>query len=381
MDSFEEPAAESFEDLFETAPCGYVSLDPKGRIALVNGTLSAWLGRGKDQLLGMRLRDLLNVPGAIFYETHFAPLLRMQGYFNEVALDLVMASGEKLPVLANAAERRNEQGELLFTRITLFQAVHRRRFERELVDTQKAEQETRSQLQELNSTLQSRIVHEAELSAFREQFIAVLGHDMRNPVAAVDAGVKMLMRDGWTDRSDRILRLMLSSVARMNGLIDNVMDLARARLGGGIPLQIEPGRPTRPTVEQVVDEIRSANPDRKVEAIYDIDDSVPLDHLRVAQMFSNLLANAITHGAPDEAVRVQCTVNAGRLAFSVANGGAAISANVLEGLFKPFRRGDVSDSSEGLGLGLYIASQIAEAHGGKIEVRSTDFETKFTFHM
>ena len=85
-------------------------------------------------MLGKRLRELLNVAGAIFYETHFAPLLRMQGFFNEVALDLVTADGAILPVLANAAERRDADGDLLFTRLTIFQAAERRRYERELVD-------------------------------------------------------------------------------------------------------------------------------------------------------------------------------------------------------------------------------------------------------
>ena len=88
-------------------------------------------------MLGKRLRDLLNVAGAIFYETHFAPLLRMQGFFNEVALDLVTADGKKLAVLANALERRDDDGNLLFTRLTIFQATERRRYERELVEARR----------------------------------------------------------------------------------------------------------------------------------------------------------------------------------------------------------------------------------------------------
>ena len=81
--------AEDLEDLYENAPCGYISLSPDGRIVKSNLTFSTWTGFTPEALIGRRLRDLLNTSGAIFYETHFAPLLRMQGFFNEVALDLV----------------------------------------------------------------------------------------------------------------------------------------------------------------------------------------------------------------------------------------------------------------------------------------------------
>lgn len=87
---------EDLDDLYENAPCGYLSIQPDGRIVKVNRTLANWMGVPAQQLLGKRLRDLLNTAGRIFYETHFAPLLRMQGYFNEVALDLIKADGTKL---------------------------------------------------------------------------------------------------------------------------------------------------------------------------------------------------------------------------------------------------------------------------------------------
>ena len=174
--------AEDLEDLYENAPCGYLSLGPDGRIVKSNLTLSGWTGFSREELLGKRLRDLLNVAGAIFYETHFAPLLRMQGFFNEVALDLVTADGRKLAVLANALERRDEDGNLLFTRLTIFQATERRRYERELV--------------EARLEAERGLAAERTASELREQFVAVLGHDLRNPLAGIDAGIGMLQRHG-----------------------------------------------------------------------------------------------------------------------------------------------------------------------------------------
>ena len=120
---------EDLEDLYENAPCGYISIGSDGRIVKSNLTLSAWIGFPREELLGKRIRDILTTPSAIFYETHFAPLLRMQGFFDEVALDLVTAEGKKLAVLANAAERRDDKGNLLSTRLTILRATERRRYE------------------------------------------------------------------------------------------------------------------------------------------------------------------------------------------------------------------------------------------------------------
>jgi sigma-B regulation protein RsbU (phosphoserine phosphatase) len=148
---------EDLEDLYENAPCGYLSLAFDGVIMKANRTLCTWLGANSYELLGKRFYDLLNVPGKIFYETHFAPLLRMQGYFNEVALDLVDAGGKKIPVLANAHERRASDGSLMFTRITLFQAFERRKYERELVEATRAADEAKQELETVNAALERRI--------------------------------------------------------------------------------------------------------------------------------------------------------------------------------------------------------------------------------
>ncbi|WP_449393606.1 PAS domain-containing sensor histidine kinase [Devosia riboflavina] len=375
------------EDLYENAPCGYLSLGPDGRIVRVNATLCTWLGRSPDTLIGTRLRDLLNVAGRIFYETHFAPLLRIQGFFEEVALDLVKIDGGTLPVLANASERKVSD-DLVFTRVTLFRAPQRRRHERELVELRNAEQETRRRLEELNAGLHTRINDAAELQVLsvrdaelREQFIAVLGHDLRNPLAGLAGGTNILKQIHSDAKSVRVLRLMAESINRMNGLIDNLMDLARGRLGSGITIQRTSGVRLEPTLAQVVNELRAGHPDRSIEMRLNLSQPVDVDHARIAQMFSNLLGNAITHGAEDRPVVVDAGIENGQFQLSIANGGEPIPQGALNRLFQPFYRGEVRSNMQGLGLGLYIASQIALAHGGRISVTSDTTETKFTFSM
>ena len=369
-----EPQSEDLEDLFENAPCGYLSLQADGRIFKVNTTLSTWLGVPPGQVLGKRLRDLLNVAGRIFYETHFAPLLRMQGHFDEVALDLITAEGTKLPVLASARERRSASGELLFTRVTLMRAVERRRYERDLVDARLAASAA-------GAATQSSLDLERKDAELREQFIAVLGHDLRNPLAAISGAARMLGRDLQTERSARLLKLMDGSVTRMSDLIDNVLDFARGRLGGGISLTRNASEPLETTLQQVIAELHSSHPDRDIQAHFAIVDPVNCDRGRIGQLASNLLGNALTHGAPEQPIRVSATTRDDMLEFWVANAGEPIESEALARLFQPFFRGGVRASQQGLGLGLHIASEIARAHEGRINVTSTDTETRFTFVM
>ncbi|MBY5342075.1 PAS domain-containing protein [Rhizobium leguminosarum bv. viciae] len=365
--------AEDLEDLYENAPCGYLSLQPDGRIVKVNRTLSTWIGIPAEQLLGKRLHDLLNTSGRIFYETHFAPLLRMQGFFNEVALDLVAADGRKLPVLANAVERRAEDGALLFTRVTMFQAAERRRYERELVDA-------RTAADAAGATIKSKLAFEQQTAELREEFIAVLGHDLRNPLASIAAAARILRKEKQTDRAIKVLDLMQGSVVRMSALIDNVLDFARGRLGGGISLERR-AEHLEPLLRQVIEELRFSHPDRAIEVTIAFDGPINCDSGRIGQLVSNLLGNALTHGALDEPVRFSAATVDGRLELWIANGGAPISSDAMTRLFQPFFTGEAGTSQRGLGLGLHIASEIARAHGGTITVSSDDRETRFTFVM
>jgi sigma-B regulation protein RsbU (phosphoserine phosphatase) len=360
---------DEYRDLFENAPCGYLTIGSDGRITKVNATLTAWTGFEADKFIGRRLHQFLNMAGRIYYETHIAPLLRMQGFFNEFALDFETAAGERLPVIANAAERRDVDGGVLFTAVVVIKATDRRRYERQLVESK--------------SELQKGLATERETAELREQFIAVLGHDLRNPLAAISAGARILQRSGALQQHKelRVLDMINTTVTRMSDLIDNVLDFARGRLGGGITLSRAANRPLGPVLEQVVDELRTASPRRVIETNLEIAAPVNCDRTRIGQLASNLIGNALTHGAPDQPVRVGAKTEGGEFKLWVANAGEPIPAAAMGKLFEPFFRGDVRDSRRGLGLGLHIASQIAQAHGGRIDVTSTPDETRFVFTM
>jgi signal transduction histidine kinase len=231
------------------------------------------------------------------------------------------------------------------------------------------------------ATSEAALLDAQQGAELREQFIAVLGHDLRNPLASIDAGAKLLLKTPLNDRGLVLVDLIQNSVRRMAGLIDHVLDFARGRLGGGLPLDRNAREPLGPVIEQVITELRMASPDRSIEAEIDLPEPVHCDRARIAQLLSNLLANALTHGAPDGPIRVQARVHDGAFEMSVANRGDPIPPATRERLFQPFARASARPSQQGLGLGLYIASEIARAHGGTVDVASNVAETRFTFRM
>jgi signal transduction histidine kinase len=224
------------------------------------------------------------------------------------------------------------------------------------------------------------LLDERQTAQLREQFIAVLGHDLRNPLSAVRGGAEILRMLPLDARAEPVVALIERSSARMAGLVENVLDFARGRLGQGLSLDVA-DEEIRGVLEQVMEELRVAWPGREVRAEFSLGRPVRCDGARVAQMFSNLLANALTHGDPGGPVRVSARCEGGVFELSVANTGEPIPPDTAERLFQPFTRANVEPGREGLGLGLYIASEIARAHGGTLEVASTHEETRFTFRM
>ncbi|MEP6597646.1 MAG: HAMP domain-containing sensor histidine kinase, partial [Ginsengibacter sp.] len=215
--------------------------------------------------------------------------------------------------------------------------------------------------------------------ALREQLIAVLGHDLRNPLSAMTMAVELLSSSANANEAILLATLKRSS-SRMTELVNNIMDFARTRLGEGIVLTRQ-DTVLEPVLQQVVAEMRLIYPKREITALFEITEPVNCDPHRIAQLLSNLLANALIHGAANSPVHVRAFQNTGHLEISVANNGTPIPANLHEHLFTPFTREVSRPSQHGLGLGLYISSEIARAHHATLSFISTEEETCFTFHM
>jgi signal transduction histidine kinase len=228
---------------------------------------------------------------------------------------------------------------------------------------------------------ESALVEERADSELREQFIAVLGHDLRTPVRSISCLMELLIQTPLTEDAATMARLMRDSTSRMQALIDNLLDLARGRLGGGLTLNRDAAEPLEPVLREVIAELKASQSDRVVETTFTLVEPVNCDRARIAQLFSNVLGNALTYGSSDQPVRVRAFCDARTFELSVANAGDPIAPSALERLFHPFYRSQAHGHREGLGLGLYIAHQIAMAHGGTLAVASTEEETRFTFRM
>jgi signal transduction histidine kinase len=235
--------------------------------------------------------------------------------------------------------------------------------------------------QERLAASETALTNEREMSRLREQFIAVLGHDLRNPLSAIQNGTILLAGLTQHDQADEVRGLIERSISRMTELIENVLDFARGRLGGGLLLEHSLVTDLDAVLHQVVKELESTSPERTVHFDIHIGRPIVCSSARLAQLLSNILANAFTHGDPTSPIHVKATLTNNTFQLSVSNHGETIRPEVAEQLFQPFVRGSARPGQQGLGLGLYIASEIARAHDGTLKVTSSHGETCFTFEM
>ncbi|MEO9031900.1 MAG: PAS domain-containing sensor histidine kinase [Ginsengibacter sp.] len=354
---------ENFEDFFEEALCGFVIADAHGFIRRANKKIAGWVNHTADELTGKRFSDLLGIGSKIYYETHLRPLLRIQGFFDEVVLELSSTTGQKLQVMVNAFERRDKNGQPYFIRFTILKGSDRLQYEKNLQDAK--------------AIAEKELIKQTEMVALREQLIAVLGHDLRNPLSAIIMAADLLSYSPDTD-NELILATLKRSSSRMAELVSNIMDFARTRLGEGIVLTRQ-NILLEPVLQQVLAEMRLIYPEREIIALFKITTPVNCDPERLAQLLSNLVANALKHGDANLPVHVSAILNNENLKLSVINNGLPIPADLHERLFAPFTRETGRASQHGLGLGLYICSEIAKAHKGTLNFTSSGNETSFTF--
>lgn len=206
----------------------------------------------------------------------------------------------------------------------------------------------------------------------RDQFIAVLGHDLRTPLAAVAQYGYLLQHQAEDPAAVRNISTRIkANVARMSALIDDTLDLARGRLGGGIGVRLEPIVDVDDALAAVVTELQDAQPERVIES--EIGDCGKLvgDRGRLQQLASNLLGNALVHGSLESPVKFSAGCHDNVVVIEVWNDGVPIPPESLELIFKPFWRAAASADRQGLGLGLHICKQIVEAHGGTLTVTSS----------
>jgi PAS domain S-box-containing protein len=350
---------ESAEDLYERAPCGYLSTLADGTIVRVNGTFLRWTGYEREDLVTKkRLSDLFTVGGRIFYETHFAPLLAMQGFVREVAMDVSRRIGDPLPVLVNAERQENEGEGPTIIRVSMFDATDRRKFERELIAARK--------------------VAESAAQA-KSDFVSMISHELRTPLNAITGVAHLLSKTALSPQQDKYLSILQSSSENLLALINDILDFSKIEAG-------------KVTIEKRVFDLHSRIYDvahalgvkadeKKIELRVEIDPAVPRivigDPLKIGQILTNLVGNAVKFTS-EGSVTIACRVDAEHgasmdLAVRVIDTGIGVAPERIATIFEDFTQEsyDTSVRYGGTGLGLAIVRRLVELHGGKVSVESS----------
>jgi signal transduction histidine kinase len=224
----------------------------------------------------------------------------------------------------------------------------------------------------------------AQAEQNRNLLLGMLGHDMRSPLQAIQATATYLEALNAGDLVSEAAARLIRSGARMHALLDDMTDFNRTKLGLGINVTAK-GVDLAEVLGDELDELRAVHPDRQIELQVSGNLQGAWDGRRLQQLLGNLVLNAVKYGAQDTPVRVVVTGDATHVRIEVKNSGAAIEHATLARMFDPLTRGPdhpgEADRSGSLGLGLYIASEIARAHHGVIEARSDEMETSFSVSL
>jgi phosphoserine phosphatase RsbU/P len=364
-----EPSIES-QALLDAAPCALMCTTADGTLVRVNRTFCNWVGYSPDELLHKRkFQDLLSVGGRIFHQTHWAPLLAMQGSISEVKLDLVQRDGSTVPIVINAIVRH--EGVKLHE-LAAYVARDRDKYERELVQSRKRLEELVAETRRLHDEAKDR-------ASFAEQMIGIVSHDLRNPLSTIQTAAAMLSRGVPPPGQDRMVARIARASQRADRLIADLLDFTQARLGSGLGVRPE-AIDLHALVAEAVEELALAHPDRNLVHLHHGTGDCRADASRLEQLVGNLVSNAVSYGRSDAAVTVSSTIEAHAFSIAVHNLGAPIPAEALPTLFEPMTRGaQTLGAKRSVGLGLFIVNQVAKAHGGKTEVcSSADAGTTFS---
>lgn len=347
---------------FDEAPCGLARTTATGTLLQVNRTLCQWLGYAAEELVGKRrFQELLTMGGRIFHQTHWAPLLQMQGSLSEVKLELLRADGTPIPVVLNALQRTGPDGTV--HDLSAFVARDRDTYERELL-------QSRKRLEQLVAEA-NRLEAEAKDHALAaEMMIGIVSHDLRNPMASIQMATALLARN-LPPAQQRTLDRIARSSTRANALIADLLDFTQARLGKGLSITREPLE-LHDVVAAAVDESCTAYPNRAIAHERVGEGACSGDSNRLTQLIGNLVSNAVTYGAPEAPITVRSILRAGSFLLEVHNGGAPIPVELQSEIFRPMSRGaHATSAARSVGLGLFIVSEIAKAHGGGAQVASS----------
>jgi PAS domain S-box-containing protein len=362
---FEEDA----EDLYDNSPCGFLSALPDGSIVKINRTLLNLLGYSREEIIGhKKFQDLLTIGGKIYFETHFAPLLKMQAFANEINFDIVRKNGEVFPALTSTQSKSAADGSAVH-RITVFDISDRKRYEHELrVQKERAHQAMRA----------------------KADFLSMMSHEIRTPMNALVGITNLLETTELSPQQSEYMRMLKASSENLLSLLNGILEMSKIESG---VVQLEEIRfEPAAILEEVVQGQEIVARQKGLALIPEIDPALPRqllgDPVKFRQIFMNLIGNALKF-TEQGSVRVRLSVpSAGAsvitLRAEVIDTGIGIPAARLAAVFDQFEQASTEIGAKygGTGLGLSITRKLVEMYGGKLNVESeTGRGSKFFFEI
>ena len=344
------------DSILDTAPCGFVSFADDGTVRAVNATLLDALGRSREAVVGAHVETLLSAGARLFYHTHLFPMLKMQGRIEEVYLSLETADGTDLPCILNA--QRTERDGTTVNEGVLLPVEEREQYEDEILQAkQAAEQANRA----------------------KDKFLSTMSHELRTPISTIKSLTQYLalgVRGPVTEEQEEYLDRIEKAADYLDTLITDILDFARLEAG---PVSVSP---ESVPVGEALDRAEALLEVRfdEAEVTYErtsppTDIFVRADPDRLQQILLNLLTNAVKFTGAGGTVTTTVDVTDEAAQIHVRDTGVGIPAEEQAHIFDPFvqaRAPAPSEPSEGVGLGLAISRDLAEAMGGTLTVESEE---------
>ncbi len=375
-------ALPSPEDSFAEAACGLMTTDTGGRIVRANRTILAWLGYTDAELTaGMRLQDLLSMGGRVFHQTHCAPLLQLQGSVSEVQVDLVCKDRSRVPALLNIARRRAGAG--FVDQVAVFIANDRRAYERELLRARTAAEAALAAQSGAEAKLREANQQLSLADRRKDEFLATLAHELRNPLAPMRSGADLLKMTMAPDAPhQRIVDMFDRQLRQMSHLVDDLMEVARISQGK-LVLRLEPvclGEIVQAAVADLQAQIGAAGHALTL-ALPPTPVTVLGDPTRLTQMLVNLLTNACKYTPPGGRIALVLREEDGQAVIAISDSGIGIPPEALESVFEMFSQLEpaLKRAHGGLGIGLALVKGLVALHQGSVRADSAGAGQGSTF--
>lgn len=357
--NYKECIDETAEELYEHAPCGYLSYLPDGTIVKINQTLLDWTGFNRQEVLYVKkFQQLLSIGGKIFYETHYSPLLQMQGIVKEINYDILRKDCSLFPALINSIQIKDKSGNPLLFRTTVFDISDRKKYEIELLKAKKKAQEA---------------------TKAKAQFLSTISHEIRTPMNAVLGMTSLLMEKSEGDQQQmELLKILNSSGQYLLNLVNDILDFSK--IESGKILLDEKVFHIRELLYSIIYSLGIKAEEKGITLKYFIDEKLPSlllgDPVKLTQILTNLIGNAIkfTHqgSVTIELKTKEINDYIVNIDFSVTDTGIGIAKEKQEQIFEEFSQGgyEINQQYGGTGLGLAISSKLLSIFGSDLKVNS-----------